>query len=597
MIGQRVGPFEIVEPAVVPEPGRWWVARRTGSLRKGPDTVLVRVLDPDADDAARTELQRSYDLLRGIEDPRVPEPVAFFEGMGALAVSAVSGASLLEAIEARSEGLPLSEATIVDLLLEVGETLQRAHHRNRAHGHLDPSQVVLSLDGGVWIFGFGHPDAPLDRVWAPPERLRGEPAGPATDQWSLAVLAAGLVTGEPPRSADGTPERPDPAALASRVDARWPAMGRLVRRMLDPNPAQRYPSLQPVRQELLGLSRRSDKVSDRRDLAAMLLRRRPEPEMAAEVELELTPAEPLPPPDPEPPEPEAAPQALAPAAAPVDPPPPAATPAPAPVATATPGPAARRTHQRLPEEQIPVVRPHLVGDVPIAGERRADGPATPPPAPVAIAAGNAPFGALDASSVDELESGAPASSVEIEIDPVSELEVELSAESPLPEDAPAPPQHAPEPVRAPASPWKESLDDEQLVTSPTVVPLTESDEEPDVPPTPTPTPTPTPSPSPAPPPPEFRDNEGPGDPPSQSEMWFASAPATPDQHDPSLGLDGIAADVVEPALAQDDGPSEADGAGPSPSEALQSVPITRIAPVLAGALVLLLVIWAVLRLL
>ena len=147
MIGQRVGPFEIVEPAMVPEPGRWWVARRTGNLRKGPDTVLVRVLDPDADDAERTELQRSYDLLRGIEDPRVPEPVAFFEGMGAIAVAAVSGASLLEAIEARSEGLPLSEATIVDLLLEVGETLQRAQQSayNLGHAELTPLHLLAAL--------------------------------------------------------------------------------------------------------------------------------------------------------------------------------------------------------------------------------------------------------------------------------------------------------------------------------------------------------------------------------------------------------------------------------------------------------------------
>ena len=89
-IGLRVGPFEIQESATVPDEGDWYLARRTGITRRQPTEVLVRMLGPAPGPEALTALQAWYDRLRTLADDRVPKAHAFYEGTGALAVSAMT---------------------------------------------------------------------------------------------------------------------------------------------------------------------------------------------------------------------------------------------------------------------------------------------------------------------------------------------------------------------------------------------------------------------------------------------------------------------------------------------------------------------------
>ena len=194
-IGLRVGSYEIIGPTTVPEPGAWHHARRIGSSRRGPSEVLVRLLPPDATSDDRAALHHQYEVLRALEDPRVPEAVDFYEGLGAMSMAFVKGTSLAELVDRRAdEGIDISPGTLIDILLELGETLQRAHHRNRFHGDLSPDRILLGRDGRLWVFGFG---APLGSVphpsWIAPEVAAGLPPDARTDQWYLGVLAAGLA--------------------------------------------------------------------------------------------------------------------------------------------------------------------------------------------------------------------------------------------------------------------------------------------------------------------------------------------------------------------------------------------------------------------
>src|SRR5262249_54445169 len=104
VLGLRVGPFEIERPARVPLPGDWYVARRVGISRKQPAEVLVRILPDDAPAEARAALQRGFEILRSLDDPRVPAPIAFYEGSGALAIDLVDGSALSELVAARKAG-------------------------------------------------------------------------------------------------------------------------------------------------------------------------------------------------------------------------------------------------------------------------------------------------------------------------------------------------------------------------------------------------------------------------------------------------------------------------------------------------------------
>ncbi|TVQ94058.1 MAG: hypothetical protein EA397_02810 [Deltaproteobacteria bacterium] len=273
-IGLRVGPFEIIEEATVPAHGSWYRARRAGLSRREPRSVLVRLLGPQPSARDLGQAQRQFEVLRGLDDPRFPRAVALYEGSGALAIEAPHTAPIARVVEARLlDDVTMTPATLIDLALDLTEALQAAHQRGHHHGHLSADNVALASDGGVWIWGLGLEGERPAFSWLPPERARGDRPSAATDQWSLGALLVALVSGHCPwssSSASADPRTGDLADFIEPVAIQWPALGRLVRRMLDPNPTQRFPSLHPVRLELLALARRAGGVSDRRDLAAWL---------------------------------------------------------------------------------------------------------------------------------------------------------------------------------------------------------------------------------------------------------------------------------------------------------------------------------------
>ena len=273
-IGLRVGPFEISDDVEIPGAGVWYRASRTGLTRRQPAEVLVRLLGPAPTTRELAAVQRQFDVLRAVEDPRFPKAVALYEGSGALAVDAKPGASLGRLVEARVLGdVTMTPATLLDLALDVTEALAHAHGRGFHHGHLSSDNVTLAADGALMVWGLGDAEARPPFSWLPPERARGESATALTDQWSLGALIVSLVTGRTPWSPGVVDADPRGGVIDDFVDPvarQWPALGRLVRRLMDANPTLRFPSLHPVRLELLALARRAGGTSDRRALASWL---------------------------------------------------------------------------------------------------------------------------------------------------------------------------------------------------------------------------------------------------------------------------------------------------------------------------------------
>jgi serine/threonine protein kinase len=612
-IGLRVGPFEIVGRTTVPEPGDWHLAHRTGMTRRQPGDALVRLLPPDAPPAAREALHRQFEVLKALEDPRVPEAVAFYEGLGALALNAVDGVPLSDVVASRRDDLvPMSPPTLLDLVLEVAETLQRVHHRNRFHGDLSPDRVLLAPDGRLWIFGFGQPYGATPRAcWMAPEVARGEQPGPGTDQWFLGVLLVGLVCGRVP-----WPDEPVEAAIqAGRghveamiepVDRQWPALGRLVRRLTESRPENRFPSMHPVRQELLALARKAGGTSARRELGADLARPRGllvDPDDAAPArpaqvvfdddeadELAQTPISaprvdpPSLPPDgfatPRPAIPRVDPPSL-----PVEPTGPDLTISEE-VAVASPSPARRRP---LPDEPFPIVRPDPHTDVPIAnvGVERRSTPASTPAAttaPAAVAARAAAPAVAAAAAVV----AAPAAPLFVAPRPAISLpappEVPVPA-SPQPADVvidPSDPQ-IDEPVPDPslidlADEFASEVDDGPGASD-TILPLLDIDgpSDPSEPGAPMSFPPLTISPRMASPSPAS---------PGEMSLGLGRA-STPTGDEPDFGLPAD----EEAATEHDDiGPAPIEPAGPS--VATDDL-VRKVAPVVVGVFILTFVVWMV----
>jgi len=272
VIGLRVGPYEIVESADVPESGDWFLAQRTAHNRKQPGYVLVRLMSPDADESERASLQNYFERLRKLEDTRIPKAIGYFEGIGAVAIECVRGIHLEMLLDLLADNsIEVGPATALDIVIELSEAVNHAHNRGLVHGALSLDDLVIGNSGQLWVFGIGlGAEKPLPGSWVAPERVAGDPPTVLTDQWSIAAIATALVTGNAPWRQKFPPSASDTSHLVDELSLEWPGLARVLKPMLESNPAHRYESLQKARQELLSLSRQSSTRADRRDLAQRL---------------------------------------------------------------------------------------------------------------------------------------------------------------------------------------------------------------------------------------------------------------------------------------------------------------------------------------
>ncbi|WP_051485822.1 serine/threonine-protein kinase [Nocardioides sp. J54] len=157
---------------------------------------------------------------------------------------------------ARSNGRVIDTAVVQDLLAQAADALGVAHRAGIVHRDVKPANLLVTPDRRVKITDFGiaraADAAALTRTgsvmgtpqYLSPEQARGNPSTPASDVYSLGVVAFECLTGRRPFEAETpvatalahlqqpVPELPDsvPAPLAA-----------VVRRALAKDPAERFP--------------------------------------------------------------------------------------------------------------------------------------------------------------------------------------------------------------------------------------------------------------------------------------------------------------------------------------------------------------------
>jgi serine/threonine protein kinase len=274
-IGLRVGPFEIDDEVQVPVSGNWFRAHRAGQKRRQPSDVLIRMAGPNPSDTELSKLQRYFEALRALDDSRIPSALAFYEGTGSMAVVADGGISLARLLPIHRDGrIDLDLATLADITVDILEALQHAHGKGHIHGHLSPHMITLTPKGHTWIWGFGEgPFTKTDPQWLAPDQARSGPPTVASDQWSLGALLGGLILGHAPWISDdplGEAKIGNVDLFTDRIFKKSPELAPLIQRMMAVQPMDRHPSLGPVHQEVLALSRRAKSTSKRRSLYTLI---------------------------------------------------------------------------------------------------------------------------------------------------------------------------------------------------------------------------------------------------------------------------------------------------------------------------------------
>ncbi|SDQ91777.1 serine/threonine-protein kinase [Thermostaphylospora chromogena] len=269
MIGARrlAGRYRLLNPLGEGGSGTVWLA--TDDML-GRDVAIKEVrLGPGLDESRRRELceaaVREANVAARLRHPSIVtvHDVLIEDGRPWLVMELLSGSSLEEMVRERG---PLPPHQIARAGVHILAALAVAHAAGVVHRDIKPSNIFLTRTGRAVLTDFGiaavegeaAQDRTLHLVGAPafiaPERLRGEPDGPAGDLWSLAATLYYGVEGVPPHQGRTPVETlRNVVAEPPRPPVRAGPLGSVLIDMLATDPAAR-PSLRDVAPRLRELT-------------------------------------------------------------------------------------------------------------------------------------------------------------------------------------------------------------------------------------------------------------------------------------------------------------------------------------------------------
>jgi serine/threonine-protein kinase len=193
-------------------------AARDEKLRR---PVAVKVLSPQrvGNKTARARLKREARAAAAFADPGIAQVFDVGEtddGGAFLVMELVRGESVRGK---QPPGLPQAEA--LRIVHEVARTLDAAHKAELVHRDVKPDNIMIREDGRVVLLDFGiakdfgqaarrtadeEPDSVVTAQgmmmgtppYVAPEQIHAKGVGPASDQFALAVVAYGFLTGKRP---------------------------------------------------------------------------------------------------------------------------------------------------------------------------------------------------------------------------------------------------------------------------------------------------------------------------------------------------------------------------------------------------------------
>src|SRR5579859_2930789 len=204
--GTRLGAFEVQELIGQGSLGQVFRAHHPGLARPAAVKALLALA---ADPEATVRFQLEAQAVAQLRHPNILQVYDFgeLEGTPYLVAEYVSGGSLADRL--RHGAAPPQVA--VAILASIASALDHAHSIGVVHRDVRPANVLMQDNGSPMLADFGlaklgqrpaaggPPGAP---DYVSPEQAAGGAVGPASDRYSLAVLAYQLLTGALPFGAE-----------------------------------------------------------------------------------------------------------------------------------------------------------------------------------------------------------------------------------------------------------------------------------------------------------------------------------------------------------------------------------------------------------
>ena len=272
----RVGPYRLMRELGRGGMGTVFLAERDDDQYRA--NVAIKLVRPGMDtEFILARFRRERQTLARLQHPNISRLLdggTTEQGLPYIVMEYIDGRAVTVHADDAGLGLPARLALFRDLCSAV----DYAHRHFIIHRDLKPGNILVGRDGVPKLLDFGickllqsealsgddTVAAPMTPNYASPEQIRGEPATPLSDIYSLGAVLYELLTGVCPRRFDGlTPlaiERavadtaiaPPSAAAAGKAWARQLAgdLDNVILRALEADPQRRYESAAQLSEDI-----------------------------------------------------------------------------------------------------------------------------------------------------------------------------------------------------------------------------------------------------------------------------------------------------------------------------------------------------------
>jgi serine/threonine protein kinase len=253
-------------------------------------TVAIKVLFPylATDESYIERFHREAKAAASIQHENIVNVIDFGESGGAfyIVMEYYDGRTLEHMMKARP-GIPTDIA--VQIMLEVAYGLEAAHSLDIVHRDIKPANIIYTSQGGIKIadFGLARKSDSMTLItqqgkvigtpaYMSPEQAAGRPVGPASDIFSLGVVAYELLSRRKPFEGKTYSEvlekiqtyAPPPVTVVNPLIT--PDFEAIVTRMLAKDENERYPSATMLITDLEAAMEKDKLSRDRRRLSSYM---------------------------------------------------------------------------------------------------------------------------------------------------------------------------------------------------------------------------------------------------------------------------------------------------------------------------------------